>query len=143
MNTAPPPLPDPSRKDAEHLKVLVICHYVGAGLSVLGLCFVGAHFALMRTIFCNPKMWEGQKGGPPPQEIFGIFQWFYLVAAVVLLAYTVLNVVSAMSIRARRRRILSLVVAGLNCMHMPLGTILGVFTILVLTRDSVRNAYHE
>jgi hypothetical protein len=35
----------------------------------------------------------------------------------------------------------SLVIAGLNCIQIPFGTALGVFTIIVLLRDSVREAY--
>ena len=34
-----------------------------------------------------------------------------------------------------------LVVAAINCLHMPLGTVLGVFTIIVLIRQSVVELY--
>jgi hypothetical protein len=34
-----------------------------------------------------------------------------------------------------------MVVAGLNVLQVPLGTLLGVFTLLVLARDSVRQAF--
>ena len=34
-----------------------------------------------------------------------------------------------------------MIVAGLNCVHIPLGTVLGVFTLVVLMRDSVRESY--
>jgi hypothetical protein len=34
-------------------------------------------------------------------------------------------------------------VAGLNCIQIPLGTALGVFTIMVLTRDSVEAVYQQ
>jgi hypothetical protein len=33
------------------------------------------------------------------------------------------------------------VVAGINCLHIPLGTVLGIFTIVVLCRESVRELY--
>lgn len=35
----------------------------------------------------------------------------------------------------------ALVVAGLDCVRIPVGTALGVFTISVLLRDSVRQSY--
>ena len=35
----------------------------------------------------------------------------------------------------------SLVIAALCCLNMPLGTVLGVFTFIVLTRDSVKAQY--
>jgi hypothetical protein len=35
----------------------------------------------------------------------------------------------------------SLVVTGITCLSFPFGTALGVFTIIVLTRGSVRQLY--
>ena len=141
MSDLPPLMRDQRKVDADHLKILAILHFVGAGLALVGLLFVFAHFMFMRFFFANPKLWEGQKSGPPPAEFFAAFKWFYLVFAVWLIASCVLNVISGLSLRARKRRTLSLVVAGLNCIHIPLGTGLGVFTIIVLLRDSVRELY--
>jgi len=137
-----PPLPRDQRKiDADHLKLLSIFHFVGAGLALLGILFILAHFAMFHAFFANPKMWEDQKQGPPPAEFFAIFKWFYLVLGVWFLASGVLNVISGLCIRARKHRTFSMVVAGINCLHIPLGTVLGVFTIIVLIRDSVRELY--
>ena len=44
-------------------------------------------------------------------------------------------------ISRRQKYTFCLIAAGLNCMHMPIGTILGVFTLIVLTRDSVRQLF--
>jgi hypothetical protein len=42
-----PPIPRDQRKiDADHLKLLAIFHFVGAGLAVLGLLFLLGHYAL-------------------------------------------------------------------------------------------------
>jgi hypothetical protein len=40
-------------------------------------------------------------------------------------------------------RLFSLIVAGFMCMFFPFGTALGVFTFIVLTRESVRRLYFE
>jgi hypothetical protein len=141
MTTPPPLFRDQRKIDAEHLRLLVVFHYVGAGLSLLGLGFIALHYALMKTVFANPKMWEGVKGAPPPAEVFTLFKWFYLIGTVFLVVYGIVNLVSATFIKARRGRIFSMVVAGFNCLHMPLGTALGVFTFVVLMRDSVREVY--
>lgn len=136
------PLPRDQRKiDKDHLNLLAIFHFVGAGLALLGLLFIAGHYALFHTFFANPKMWENQKSGPPPEEFFAIFKWFYLVFAFWFLSSGVLNLLSGLYIRARKHRVFSMIVAGLNCIHVPLGTILGVFTLIVLARDSVRELY--
>ena len=47
------------------------------------------------------------------------------------------NLYSGLFLRKQTHRTFSLVVAGLDCLLIPWGTVLGVFTIVVLTRDSV------
>jgi hypothetical protein len=137
-----PPLPRDQRKiDADHLNLLAIFHFVGAGLALLGILFLLGHYTMMHAIFTNPAMWENQKQGPPPAEFFAMFEWFYLVFAVWFISCGVLNVISGLYLRVRKHRTFSMIVAGINCLHIPLGTVLGVFTIIVLIRDSVRELY--
>ena len=137
-----PPLPRDQRKiDADHLKLLSVFHFVGVGLALLGMLFLALHYAIFHTFLTNPQMWQNAKQPPPPVELFGILKWFYLVMGIWFLASGVLNFIAALGLRARKWRTFSLVVAGINCLHMPLGTVLGVFTLVVLLRDSVRELY--
>lgn len=141
MNELPPVFRDQRKIDADHLNLLSIFHFVGAGLAVLGILFLLAHYTMLHFVFANPKMWENQKGGPPPVEFFAAFKWFYVVFGFWFFCSGVLNIMSGLFLRARKCRTFSVVVASLNCLHMPLGTTLGVFTIIVLMRDSVRELY--
>jgi len=141
MSALPPLARDQRKVDADHLKLLSIFHFVGAGLALLGILFLIAHYAMFHFFFSNPKMWENQKQSPPPAELFAVFKWFYLVFAIWFVGSGVLNLLSGLFIRARKHRTFSLVVSGINCLHVPLGTVLGVFTIIVLIRDSVRELY--
>ena len=137
-----PPLPRDQRKiDADHLKLLSIFHFVVAGLAILGILFLLAHYAIFHAFLANPKMWENQKQGPPPAEFFAILKWFYLLFAVWFVSSGILNLISGLCLRARKHRTFSTIVAGINCLHIPFGTVLGVFTIIVLIRDSVRELY--
>ena len=52
-----------------------------------------------------------------------------------------LNVLSGLFLLKKRNRLFSLIIGGLNCLQIPFGTALGVFTLLVLSRDSVRHLY--
>ena len=58
-----------------------------------------------------------------------------------MIASAVLNLLSGLYLRTGKYWTFSIVVAALNCIHMPLGTVLGIFTIMVLLRDSVRVRY--
>ena len=136
------PLPRDQRKiDAGHLQTLAVFHFVGVGLAVLGILLLCVHYAVFHTIFTDPKFWQGQIQPALPPELFSMLKWFYVIGGLWFVASGILNFISAFCLLARKHRIFSLVVAGINCLHIPLGTILGVFTIIVLVRDSVRELY--
>lgn len=132
----PPPTPD---RTSEHLRILSIFHYVFAGFALLGLLFVFGHHYLM-TRMMSPGMWEGQ-ANPPPEGLLALFVWVYALLGVFCVLGAVLNFLAARGLAQRRHWTLCAVVAGLNCLQMPLGTILGVFTLVVLTRDGVRAGF--
>lgn len=141
--TQPPVNPLQRQTDESHLKLLAIFHFVVAGLSLLGIGFLLLHFTFMNHIFNNPEFVKQSHGSPPPAEFWRLFQWFYVVCGGILLAGCVGNLLSGFWLRARRNRMFSIIVAAINCCQIPMGTVLGVFTIIVLMRDSVRQAYAE
>ena len=151
MNNIPPPIPtmaplprDQRNIDADHLNLLSIFHFVGAGLAFLGMIIMVAEFTLIHFVLTNPALLQSpRQPAPPPQffQIFSVFIWFYLVLGLWCLASAILNIMSGLFLRVRKYRTFSFVVAGMNCLHIPLGTVLGIFTIVVLTRESVRELY--
>lgn len=78
-----------------------------------------------------------------PEEFMGVFQFFYLFFGITILVYVILNIISALFIGKKKSRIFSIVVAGVNCLNIPIGLVLGVFTILVLTKDSTVSIYNQ
>jgi hypothetical protein len=130
------------RRDLDHLNLASIFHFVFAGLAVLGIAFLAVHYTILHTVFTNPEMWKGQKH-PPPKAFFDVFIWMYLFGGVIFIAGGVLNVMSGMFIRRRTNRTFSLVIAALDCLQIPFGTALGVFTMLLLSRPGVRQLYGE
>lgn len=150
MDDQPPPLParEQQRTDTDQLRLLVIFHYIFAGLAVLALAFLILHYWFMNTFMMNPAMWEeakqqGQQMPFAPEKFFAMFRWFYGFMGVVIVVGGVLNWLSARYIRNRRKRMFSMVVAGLNCLQIPFGTALGIFTFIVMGRSSVRDLYDQ
>jgi hypothetical protein len=137
-----PPLPADAaqyKKDTEHLRLLTIFHFIFGGFGVLGVGFLVFHFFIMRMILSNPQIQH--QGGPPPEAMIKIFAVIYIILAFFLVAGGLLNIFSAVGIKQRRRRMLSLITAGMNCISFPFGTALGVFTFIVLSRESVKTLY--
>jgi len=140
MSELPPIYRDQRKVDDSHLKLLCIFHFIFAGLAFMGILFLLVHFTIFHAFLENPKFSQNQKG-LPPAEFFAIFKWFYLIFGSWLSISIVLNVISAFFLRMRKHRIFSLVVAGINCIHVPFGTVLGVFTIIVLMQESIQESY--
>ena len=142
LSALPPDLAqNRQRKDREHIKLLAIFHFVFGGLAVVGIAFLCVHYAILHTVFSNPEMWKSQQQTPPPEAFLDAFIWFYMFVGVLLLIGLVLNVLSGLFLLQKRNRLFSLIIGGLNCLQIPFGTALGAFTILVLSRDSVRQLY--
>ena len=123
-------------QDEEHLKLLTIFHYVVAGMVALLACFPIIHLiAGIVMLTASEKM--GGTNAPPTW--FGLF--FVVVASVMILcgwamAATILY--AGRCLARRKKYTFCLVIAGVSCLFMPFGTVLGVFTILVLLRPSVK-----
>ena len=126
--------------DKSHLGTLAVLHFVGAGLALLGLAFVFVHFAFMNTVFNNPELWKEAKN-PPPAGLFDAFRWFYVLFGGWYATSLVLNFLAGLYLRAQKHRVFCFVVGAFNCVHIPLGTVLGIFTIIILARDSVRLSF--
>jgi hypothetical protein len=145
MNTPPtlPPIKTQASKDQEHLRLLAIFHYVVAGLMALFACFPLIHVAVGLMFYFSPDTLKSQDGSTPP-EWFGLL-FVVLGGTFVLLgwAMAICTFYSGRCIAKRRKRMFSFVVAALLCMFMPFGTVLGIFTIVALGKDSVRALYAE
>lgn len=142
--TAASPVRDQSVIDREHLRLLSIFHFVAAGMALVGLLFIAAQYMFFHFFLANPELLQkaGQaQGGPPPAFVMAMFRGFFVFFGLWCAASGVVNILSALFMRRLRHRVFSLIVAGFNCLHVPLGTILGVFTFIVLTRESVARAY--
>jgi hypothetical protein len=131
---------DQRRIDRDQVRLLAVFHFVSAGLALFGLLFLVAHFMVFNIVMSSSKMWEHAKS-PPPQEFFQIFKWFYVVVGLWFAGSGIANLLSGLFMRRLRHRVFSMIVAGFNCLHMPFGTILGIFTLVVLARESVRELY--
>ena len=128
-----------ANEDAEQLKLLGVFHYVFAGLLAAGGCLMGAYFAFAGYMVSEVMKAMPPSAGPPPPSGMGwFFGAFGAVFTLGILAIAALHFMCARWLGQRRNRSFCFVVACLSCFNVPLGTILGIFTILVLQRPSVQ-----
>jgi hypothetical protein len=123
--------------DVENLRLLSIFHAIVAGLT--GLFALFPIFHLVFGILAVSGHLDSKTQSSPFPALIG---WFFIAFASIwivsglMLATCVL--LSGLFIAKRKRYTFCFVVACVMCAFMPFGTILGVFTILVLQRPSVK-----
>ncbi|CRD47975.1 MULTISPECIES: hypothetical protein [Stenotrophomonas] len=148
---APTPVPPPlaavpvfSRQDADHLRALSIAHYVFGGLIALLSLFFILYIVLGISALSGhlPMNSGGQPSSPAEQRLFG---WVFTVLGTVFVAgglgMAAFVIHAGRCVARRRRYLLCLIVAGLLCLFAPLGTVLGVFTLVTLLRPQVKAAF--
>jgi hypothetical protein len=129
----------PSPNDLEHLRLLSIFHYVSGGLTAFVACFPLIHVAVGLAFVLAPETISSKPQGDAPPAWFGLL--FIAVGGFFVLAgwtLAILKIIAGRCLARRRRRAFCVVVACVCCVLPPLGTILGVFTLIVLNRPSVK-----
>ena len=126
-------------KDADHLRLLAIFHYIWGPLQMLFSSFCLVYVFLGFMVLNDPSAMD--RTNPPPREMGYMFVAMGGVGTAIGWAVGILTIVSGRCIARRRWRVFSLVMAGINSLSVPIGTALGVFTFVILLRDSVRRLY--
>jgi len=128
-------------QDEEHLKLLSILHYVWAGLTGLGVCFGGLYTMIGGGVLFAASQEHTQNG--PPAFMGGIF--FLIGCFIILFAGTmsVLTILAGRNLARRKNYTFCFIIACISCLSVPFGTALGVFTIIVLQRPSVKQMFGQ
>lgn len=127
-------------QDDEHLKLLSIFHYVVAGLAGLFSLFPVIHLIVGLVFIFAPEKMAGQ-GDTPPAWFGWIFVVFASLFILLGLAFASLVLATGRCLARRKHHLFCLVMAGVECVFMPFGTVLGVFTLMVLVRPSVKELF--
>lgn len=133
------PLPD----DLAQLRLLSVLHYVMAGFITLFSAFPLMYLGMGIAVLSGALPVDGSKASTPTEaQLMGwVFTGLGVVFLMGMLGMAGLIACAGRGLARQQRHTLCLVAAGVCCMCMPLGTVLGVFTLVVLTRSSVRERF--
>jgi hypothetical protein len=127
------------RRDSEHLKMLSIFYFVFCGLNSIGL------FAGVLYMAIGLAMVVGSTSGganAPPQAIGFLLVGVGFFATILIGVIATCVGLTGYYLQKRKRRMFCFVVACcICCVSVPVGTLLGIFTILVLQRESVKEMF--
>jgi hypothetical protein len=126
-------------RDREHLQLLAIFHYIVSGLAALF-----SFFPLLYTIIGGIFIFAARHGTPKPGEELPpeLLGWIFIAIGSLLflfgIAIAICILIAGFSLAKHRHYWFAFVVACIECLFIPFGTILGVFTIIVLSREPVK-----
>ena len=126
-----------TNQDEEHLRLLAIFHQVVGGLCCLFALFPLLYFML--GLFMMSGGSHPERAGEFGPLFAGCFMaglgGLFLAMAT---AFAVALFLAGRYLRERRRHTFCVVVAAVSCAFSPFGTVLGIFTLIVLFRPSVQ-----
>ena len=128
-----------------NLNILSILHYIFAGITGLSACFPIFHLIMGLTmLFGDFYPQEVSPEMPFPYEVFGLM-FTIIPAAIILLgwAFAIAAAISGHFLSQQKNYTYCLIVAGISCIFMPFGTILGVFTLVELLNDDVKVLFYQ
>jgi hypothetical protein len=124
-----------NRRDTEHLKVLGILYYVWSGLCLLGVVFGIVYVAVIPQPIHNPyDAAEVASAHAADPIIYGVGTAIIVGSFLAGLLYFM----TARGLLSGRYRGLVYLAAILTLFSFPLGTLLGIFTLVVMNRPTVK-----
>jgi len=124
--------------DEQYLRWLSIGHYVASGMVALFACIPIIHLTIGIALMLNPP--EGDPNAWIPGLIFALVGGALMLAGWSLAAAIFM---AGRSPAARKRYTFCIVVAAIACAFAPLGTALGVLSLIVLLRPSVKALFEQ
>ncbi|MHB8974952.1 MAG: hypothetical protein ACYC4N_31375 [Pirellulaceae bacterium] len=131
--------------DEQHLRLLSIFHYILGGVGALFACFPVLHLVIGVTFLIAPEVMEQPHGqGMPPLMATFLGVMFTVIPLIMMVlgwSFAVCLLFAGRFLAKHRHYTYCLVMAGISCVFVPFGTILGIFTIIVLMRPSVKQLF--
>jgi hypothetical protein len=131
-----------NNEDIKNLDLLSLFHYILGGITALFACIPFLH-VFIGLAMISGKFFEEANGSAPPPFIGWLFVIMGLVFILLGWCLALFMVVTGKKLKSRKNRMFCMVVAGVECIFMPFGTVLGVLTLIVLNKDSIKEIFAE
>ncbi|MGD8607765.1 MAG: hypothetical protein PVH21_10760 [Myxococcales bacterium] len=125
-----------SSRDEDQLRLLSIFHYVLGALQAVVALFPAV------DLFLGMGIVTGRSGeGTGPASYGWTLVGTSVLAMVLGLGLSSLTIATGRRLAEHRARSFCMVIAAVNCFFFPLGTIVGVLTLIALKRPAVKEAF--
>jgi hypothetical protein len=123
----------------KHVKLVGILNIVYRGVVILGaivLFMLAAAFGyIMKFLERKGEL----RGDEVPREILDIVPLFLVIIGIIMVVVSIVAIIGAVGVLRRQEwgRIVLIVISFFNLIRVPLGTVLGVYTLWVLLNDEI------
>lgn len=124
----------------EHLRLLGIFHFVYAGLVLLG-SFVPIIWLTLAGLWWPELASELDAEGAPVLLTGSVGVAVATVGVIIAWTWAAALAVAGRSLIGQQRHTFCLVVAAAACLAFPVGTLLGVSTLVIINRNEVRELF--
>jgi len=134
--------------DANHLQLLEIGFYISGILTAIRFLWFSLIVAAL-TIAGSSAAYTAQhahalpSGSTPPAVVFFVMACVFGVFILFTLIFAGLEIYAGRCLKRREHPLLIQIVAAFYCLSIPWGTALGVFTFMVLNRNSVKPLFEQ
>lgn len=122
-----------------NLDTISTFHYVWGGLKLFASLFI-----LLYVVMGIGMFFAGADNGEFDLQMSGgILVVFGIFGFVIVVALGVLSLLCGKYLKERRNRVFCMVMSALACANAPLGTVLGIFTILEIEKPEVKKLFED
>lgn len=132
---------DKYQKVARNINTLAILQYVWAGLTMLSALIIFVIYFILGTVFTSDNMIMNGDDEIAFKFIGGFFLILSIVVLFILLISSVLKILCGIFMQKKKNRVFCIVIAALECFNIPLGTALGIFTIIELEKQEAKELF--
>ncbi|HLG31809.1 MAG TPA: hypothetical protein VI362_02125 [Ignavibacteriaceae bacterium] len=133
--------------DNEHLKLLSLFHYIFGGIILAYAFFIILQFIFLfyflETFLRNSSFNTFTSNNDFDPMIFKFILYIGIAFFIIMLIGGILEILSGKFIKARKNRTFSYIIAILNLLSIPYGSILGIMTLTVLGRNTIKEMYNK
>lgn len=129
-------------EDLQYLKLLSIFHYIVGGLAALFAFFPVMYVVIGMLAVCAPGSLDTEGEAMPL-----VIGWVFIIIGTGLMvlgwAFAFCVILAGRYLARQVHYLFCMVIGAIECIFMPFGTVLGVFTIVVLARPSVKEMFEQ
>jgi uncharacterized membrane protein len=132
-------LQEVKNNDNDQFRIVSIFHFVLGGFQML-FSLIGFVYLLIGVLMTSESLDAG-KSVPPPEIVGWIVGGIGVVLIVLFLSIGFLSIRTGINISRRKHHTFCIVMDSILCLMVPFGTIVGIFGLLLLTKQETAGEF--